>query len=190
LASNDNWPSSAAEMEIFASGLAPKDSREAAILTTLNPGAYTAILRGKNRSTGVGLVEVYDQDLAAHSKLMNISTRGFVQTGDDVMIGGWFVSKATKVVIRALGPSLTRFGVPSALADPILELHDSRGNLFASNDNWRDLQRAQIEATGLAPTDNRESAILITLSPGTYTAILRGKNLTIGQALVELYDIE
>ena len=191
LASNDNWPSSASEFEIFQSGFAPKDSRESAILTMLTPGPYTTIVRGKNRSTGVGLVEVYDLDTLSQAKLINISTRGFVQTGDNVMIGGWVITgrNPARVVIRALGPSLTRLGVPSALADPMLELFDNRGQLLFSNDNWQDHQRIQLQESGLAPHDNREAAILLTLDPGAYTAVVRGKNLTTGQALIELYEI-
>ena len=190
-ATNDNWPASASEAEIFNSGLAPQDSRESAILISLQPGAYTAILRGKNRSTGVGLIEVYDLDLPAAAKLVNISTRGFVQTGEDVMIGGWIIppGHSVKVGIRALGPSLARLGVPTVLSDPVLQLYDSDGHLLLTNDNWQDDQAAEIQAAGLALDDNREAAIITTLNPGPYTAIVRGKNSLTGQALIELYAI-
>jgi hypothetical protein len=158
----------------------------------LNPGAYTAIVRGKNRSTGVGLVDVYDLEPSSHAKLINISARGFVGTGDGVMIGGWIITSQNPrtVLIRALGPSLARLGVPGVLADPVLELYDSEGHRLLSNDNWQDSQRLQIEATRLAPTDSREAAILIRLNPGAYTAIVRGKNSATGQALVEVYDLD
>jgi hypothetical protein len=191
-ATNDNWPASAAEAEIFASGLAPKDSRESAILVTLQPGSYTAILRGKSRSTGVGLVEIYDMDgPTSPAKLANISTRGFVQTGDNVMIGGWIIAgrQPIRVGIRALGPSLARLGVPTVLSDPVLRLFDSGGHLLLTNDNWQDHQKAEIEAAGLAPGDNREAALITTLNPGPYTAIVRGKNSLTGQALIELYAL-
>jgi hypothetical protein len=192
LAMNDNWPASSDEAAIFSSGLAPRDSRESAILATLAPGTYTAILRGKNRGTGVGSVEVYDMDHAERAKLVNISTRGFVQTGEDVMIGGWIITgnHPARLLVRALGPSLARFGVPGVLTDPVLELYDGNGHILFSNDNWQDRQRNEIQATGLAPPDPREPALLVTLPPGRYTAIVRGKHLLTGQALIEVYDID
>jgi hypothetical protein len=192
LATNDNWPASADEAAIFNSGLAPRDSRESAILAALAPGTYTAILRGKNRGTGVGSVEVYDMDHAERAKLVNISTRGFVQTGEDVMIGGWIISGSlpARVLVRALGPSLARLGVPGVLTDPVLELYDGNGHILFSNDNWQDRQRNEIQATGLAPPDPREPALLVTLLPGRYTAIVRGKHLLTGQALIEVYDLD
>jgi hypothetical protein len=191
LATNDNWPASWNEAAIFNSGLAPSDSRESAILGAFSPGAYTAILRGKNGGTGVGLVEVYDMDHSESTKLVNISTRGFVQTGNDVMIGGLIITGThpATVLVRVLGPSLARLGVPSVLTDPTLELYDGNGQLLFINDNWQDLQRNEIEATGLAPPDPREPAILVTLPPGHYTAIARGRNLLTGEALIEIYDL-
>ena len=134
-------------------------------------------MSGKNGGTGVGLVEGYDVDQAANSQLANISTRGFVETGNNVMIGGFILGgggKDVSVVVRALGPSLTPFGVTGALADPTLELHDGNGALVQSNDNWKETQQTEIEATGLQPTDDLESAILQTLTPGAYTAIVSG----------------
>ncbi len=160
----------------------------------MTPGAYTAILAGKNDTTGVGLVEVYDLDQSAGSKLANISTRGFVDIGDNVMIGGFIAGPtdtgATRVLIRAIGPSLSGVGIQDALQDPVLELHDGSGATIATNDNWKDTQQAEIEATGIAPTDDRESATLQTLVPGNYTAIVRGKDSTTGVGLVEVYNLQ
>lgn len=191
---NDNWKDSPQRTEIGSSTLAPSDDRESAILRTLAPGKYTAIVRGKGNSTGIALVEAYDRDAAANSQMVNISTRGFVETNDKVMIGGFIVgnqSAPTKVVVRAIGPSLTGKGVPGALEDPILELHDGNGVTFAINDNWRDDPGAtEVQSKQLAPSDERESATLQTLPPGNYTAIVRGVRNTTGLALVEVYNLQ
>jgi uncharacterized Zn-binding protein involved in type VI secretion len=191
IASNDNWMDAPNEQEIIDSGLAPSNNLESAILTSLNPGNYTAIVRGINNGTGIGLVEGYDLDPTAGSKLGNISTRALVQTGDNVMIGGFIISGSGQksVIVRAIGPSLTQQGITNPLLDPTLELHNGSGTVIAFDDNWRDSQEAEIEATGLAPSDDRESAIVRTLAPGNYTAIVRGKNNTIGVALIEVYDL-
>jgi hypothetical protein len=188
IASNDNWRSDQ-EVAIMATGLAPNDDLESAIVMTLPPGAYTAILSGTNATTGVALVEVYDLDLTAASKLANISTRGLVQTGTNVMIGGFISvgSDPASVIVRAIGPSLA---LPNPLANPTLELHDANGVLLDSNNNWRSDQEAAIMATGLAPKDDLESAILMTLPPAAYTAIVSGVNGTSGVALVEVYALE
>ena len=178
IASNDNWKDSQ-QADITATGLAPTNDLESAILQTLAPGAYTAIVRGKNGGTGVGLVEVYDGDLSANAKLTNISTRGAVGTGDNVMIGGFVVGAGASatVVVRAIGPSLSNppFNLTGVLQDPTLSLFDAHGTMIASNDNWKDTQQAELQATSLAPTDDRESAILATLPPGSFTVIVRGK---------------
>ena len=191
IATNDNWKSDQ-QAEIEATMLQPTNDLEAAIIATL-PGdgaGYTAILRGKNGATGIGLVEAYDLDAAANSKLANISTRGFVDMGDNAMIGGFILGGGTAdVLVRAIGPSLTSFGVAGALQDPVLELHDGFGTLIVSNDNWKETQQTEIEATGLPPTNDKESAILMTLLPAPYTAIVRGKNDTTGVALVEVYEL-
>ncbi|HEX4667488.1 MAG TPA: hypothetical protein VH207_12890, partial [Chthoniobacterales bacterium] len=178
--------------EIFATGIPPTSFEESAIVATLEPGAYTAILAGADGGTGIGLVEVYDLGPAATpAKLANISTRGFVQTGDDVMIGGFIIgNQISEVLVRGIGPSLAPFGIDNALADPLLELHDGNGDLLASNDNWRSDQETEIEATDLAPDDDAESAILRSLVPGAYTAILRGVADTTGVGLVEAYQLE
>ncbi|MBA2433729.1 MAG: hypothetical protein H0V54_01350, partial [Chthoniobacterales bacterium] len=151
---------------------------------------YTAILKGNSDTTGVGLVEAYDLDTTADAKLANISTRGFVDAGDNVLIGGFIAGEGVAdVIVRAIGPSLTGFGIAGALQNPTLELHDLFGATIASNDDWKDSQEAEIEATGLAPTNNAESAIFATLPPGAYTAIVRGVNDTTGVGLVEVYNI-
>ena len=189
---NNNWQDTQ-EAEIEATGIPPTDQRESALIATLDPGAYTGILSGAGGTTGVGLVEVYDLDQTAGSRLANISTRGFVDVGDNVMIGGIIVGPDTladaTILFRAIGPSLGPLGVEDPLLDPVLELHDNQGTTIATNDDWKDTQQSEIEATGIPPTDERESALLETLSPGNYTAIVEGKNNTTGVALVEAYHI-
>jgi subtilisin family serine protease len=190
IVSNDNWRDTQ-ETEIQASGLAPQNNLESAIVATLPPSNYTAIVKGKNATSGLALVEVYDLDSAVDSKLTNISTRGLVQTGDNVMIGGFILGGggSLKVIIRAIGPSLAQYGL-QALADPTLELHNGNGALIYQNDDWQSDQQQEITATGLAPPDTHESAIVQTLQPGNYTAIVRGKNSTSGIALVEVFNLE
>jgi len=187
--------------DIQNSGRAPTDASESAIIANLQPGNYTAILRGVNNTTGVALVEVYDLAPGANSSLGNVSTRSFVQTGANVMIGGFIVqgSGPKRVIIRALGPELTPFGVPNALANPRLELHNGTGALIGSNDNWQTTiiggiitgsQVSDIQNSGHAPTDASESAIIANLQPGNYTAIVNGVSNTTGVALVEVYDLD
>lgn len=194
IASNNNWKDTQ-QSDIQATAVAPTSDLESAIVATLpaNNSAYTAIVSGNNGGTGVGLVEMYDLDRTVDSKLANISTRGFVQTGTNVMIGGFIIgngSGATKVIARGIGPSLAQSGVNTALTDTTLELHNSNGSLVASNDNWKDSQQTEIQATGIAPSNDLESAIVATLSPGSYTAIVAGKSGATGVALVELYNLQ
>jgi Putative Ig domain len=187
---NDDWKNPQ-ETVIADTGLAPGDDHESAILLTLQPGSYTVIESGKNGTIGVGLIEIYDLDAVANAHLSNISTRGFVQTGANVMIGGFIVSGASgsvDLVVRALGPSLAQF-VPNPLADPNLRLYDSNGTLIRLNDNWKDTQQAAIENSGFQPPNDLDSAILITLPTGAYTAIVRGKNGGTGIGLVEVYHL-
>ena len=189
---NDNWKNTQ-QAEITAAGLAPPDDREAALIATLSAGNYTAIVSGKNGGTGVTLAEVYDLDQAADSRLANISTRATVGTGTDVLIGGFITGSkigATRVAIRALGPSLQQFGIANPLPDPRLELRDANGALLASNDNWQSDagQAALITGYGLAPPNSVESAIAISLAPAPYTAIVTGKNNQTGIGLIEIYD--
>ena len=164
---------------------------ESALWGILDPGAYTVVVRGNNEATGIGLFEVYDLDQTSDSKLANISTRGFVETGDNVLIGGTIITgnAPTRVLFRAIGPSLTDFGVPNALGDPTLELYDGNGQLIAGNDNWRDTQEAEIIATGIPPSNDLESAIVGNFTAGNYTAIVRGTDNTTGIAVVEVYNL-
>ncbi len=194
VATNNNWKDTQ-QAEITATGKPPPMALEAAIVGTFLPGNYTAIMRGNASGTGVGLVELYDVDAASSSLLGNISTRGSVGTVDNVMIAGLIVgpvnATSEKVLVRALGPTLAPppFNVPGTLGDPTLELHNKNGALIVSNDNWKNTQQALIQASGLAPPNDLESAILISLIPGNYTAIVRGKNATTGVALVEVYRL-
>ncbi|MEY2488109.1 MAG: hypothetical protein QOC70_51, partial [Verrucomicrobiota bacterium] len=192
MASNDNWRSDQ-EADIMATGIPPSNDLESAIVANLpaNNSAYTAIVRGRNNGTGIGLVEVYDLAPTLDSKPVNISTRGLVQTGDNVLISGLIVlgQNSLRIIVRAMGPSLPMSGPP--MGDPTLGLYDSNGALIAFNDNWRSDQEAEIIATGLPPSNNLESAIVTTLpvNGGSYTAIVRGRNGASGVALVEVYDI-
>ena len=190
---NDNWKDTQ-QAAIKATGIPPTNDLESAILATLPPGNYTAILRGKDNTTGVALVEIYDLDQAAASKLANISTRAFVGTDSNVVIAGFILGNGAaddNVIVRGIGPSLTAFGVPDALANPTLELRNSNGALLVSNNDWQDdpTQAAIITAAGLAPTNPLESGIAATLAPGQYTAILAGLNNATGVGLVEVYDL-
>jgi len=188
IATNDDW-SDAPNAASIPPGLQPPDEVESALLITLNPGVYTAVLRGYEDSTGIALAEVYDMG-GGSSQLGNISTRAFVQTGDDVLIAGVVVQFHNKhVIVRALGPTLTSYGISNPLADPKLELHDGNGALIAANDDWKDSQHSAITATGIAPPDDLEAAIVTTLTPGNYTAIVRGYRNGTGNALVEVYAL-
>ena len=192
IATNDDWQSDAGAAELTANGIAPTNPREAATIQTLAPGAYTVVVQGKNNTTGIGLVEMYDLAQSANSLVGNISTRGFVSTGDDVLIGGFIVGTGSsgRVAARALGPSLGSFGISGALADPILELHDSNGTTLRTNDSWlADPGSTQLLAAHLAPSSADEPAILTSLAPGTYTAIVRGKGSNTGVALAEVYNL-
>jgi hypothetical protein len=188
-AQNSDWKDSQ-EMAIQETGLAPSDDREAAILITLAPAAYTVQLRGET-GTGIGVVEVYDLSPLG-AQLANISTRGLVGIGDNVLIGGFVVGNSngtSRLVARAIGPSLTAAGVSNPLPDPFLDLHDSNGTIIDTNDNWKETQQADLQTSGLAPTHDAESAILTTLPPGAYTAVVRGTGQSTGVALVEIYQL-
>ncbi len=191
---NDNWRDDPAqEALIEATGIPPANDFESAIEARLVPGAYTAIVRGNDNSSGVALVEVYDLNADANSKLANISTRALVGTGDSIVIAGFMLGgdgDAARVVARGIGPSLSATGVPDALADPTLELRDGNGALLMANNDWQDDpgQAAELIAAGLAPSNPLESGIATTLPPGAYTALLSGVSNGSGIGLVEIYD--
>jgi hypothetical protein len=191
LVANDNWKE-AQEQVIRDTMLAPTNDLESAIVAPLQPGAYTAIVRGKNNTTGIGLVEIYDLQRTPSSKLANMSTRGSVGIGERVMIGGLILlgPEPGRILFRAIGPSLTGAGIQFALADPQLELFDAQGTRIATNNNWKDSQQAVIQATGLAPTDDAESAILADLNPGNYTGVVSGVNGGTGVAVIEAYYLQ
>jgi hypothetical protein len=180
-------------VEIHATTIPPTRDEESAIVVTLNPGAYTAVIRGLHDGTGIAVVEAYDLDPDQSSTLANISTRGFILENEKVMIGGFIFAGgpgATRVVIRGIGPSLRAAGIRNPLLDPVLELFNGNGTAINSNDDWKANQTA-IEATGLQPSNDAESAILVSnLTPGAYTAIVRGKNGGIGIGVVEVYIFE
>ncbi len=192
IAANDNWKATQ-QTQIQATGLAPPNDFEAAILISLPPGAYTAFLQGKAMTTGIGLSEVYDVGPNVNAQPTNLSARAFVGTGGDVLIGGTIIggnaASLQRVLVRALGPSLASAGIATPLANPTLSLRDANGNVIANNDNWKDSQQADIAATGKAPSNDLESAVLALLAPGNYTAIVAGKNATTGVALVEFYSL-
>lgn len=201
--SNDNWQTNSQgqsqEAEVNATGIPPTNSLEAVIIATLpaNNAKYTAVLKGVNNGTGIGLVEIYDLAQGTNSQLANISTRGFVDTGNNVMIGGLIAGPnangSSRVIIRAIGPSLP---VANALPDPTLELHDANGAILVTNDNWKaadvsgQSQEAAITATSVPPTNDKESALLVNLVPGNYTAVVRSKTSATGVALVEAYNLQ
>jgi hypothetical protein len=188
VAASDSWRETQQD-EVQATTIPPSNDYEPAIVKSLAPGNYTAVLAGKGGTTGTGVVEAYDLDLGADSRLANISTRGFVDRGDNVLIGGTIVvgNGSTNVLFRALGPSVPN--VSNLLQDPTLELHDGQGGIIATNDNWEDTQAEAIRQTTIPPPDPREAAILQQLTPGGYTVIVRGKDNTIGIAVVEAYQL-
>jgi hypothetical protein len=204
IATNDNWKVNdqthqSQEAEIKATTIAPSNNLESALIATLAPGPYTAILRGKADGTGIGVIEAYDLDQGANSKLANISTRGFIETGDNVMISGLILGggeDGSSLLIRGLGQSLTQFGINNVLPNPIVELHNADGALVISNDNWKtndqtqESQEADVNGTTLSPSNNFESAVVATLAPGNYTAVLRGKGGGTGVGLLEIYHLQ
>jgi hypothetical protein len=192
IATNDNWKDTQ-QSDIESTGIAPADERESAMIITLDPGAYTAVARSNNGVNGVGLAEVYDLSGDSPSQLANISTRGCVTAQNDVMIGGFIVggtSGDTRVLVRAIAPSLVASGITSALRDPTLELRDVNGTLIATNDNWVDGDASEIADTGLSPLSDNESAIVTSLPSGAYTALVRDANGASGVALVEVYNLQ
>jgi len=188
---NDNWATDPNAQSVINSGKAPPNPNESAMFVPLVPGSYTAVVHGVGGGTGVGLVEAYDVDGAAATQLSNISTRGFVQSGTGVMIAGLIVggTGSKTMVIRGLGPTLAQFGVTNVLADPTLDVRDANGVRVMANDNWKNTQQSDIEASGLAPPNDLEAAVLVTLTPGKYTAVVSGVGNATGNALVEAYSV-
>ena len=192
IAENDNWRSSPQAKEIQATTLAPPDDREAAVVLTLQPGAYTAVLRGAGDSQGIGLVEIYDLQGTAESYLANLASRAFVATEDNIIIGGFIIAGGPpkRVLLRGIGSSLAG-SVPEELQDPTIELIDQNGATLGENDNWRSSKQAlEIEQTGAAPSDDREAAIVVALGAGNYTALVQGKNKGTGNGVVEIYRLD
>jgi hypothetical protein len=191
---NDNWMENPQRAQFEGTAFQPSDNRESVVLATVPPENYTVILSGVGGTTGVGLMEIYDRNQAVASELGNFSTRGFVQTGNNVMIGGFILGGETgnaDIAVRGIGPSLANFGVTDFLADPVIELRNQDGTLLAANDDWMDdpVSAAQLTASGLAPNHPDESALFTSLPPGQFTAILAGKNGTVGVGLVEVYNL-
>ncbi len=178
---------------ISASQLAPSNDLESAIIADLAPGSYTAVVLGVNNTTGTGVVDAYDISAGSPARLANIATRGLIQPGDKLMIAGFIIQNGlVKAVVRAIGPSLIAFGITNALADTTLQLRDQNGNIVVENDNWKvrpdgTSQQAEMEATGLQPTNDLEAAFVTTLQPGQYTAQMRGKPETTGIGVVQVY---
>ena len=195
ITTNDNWKESPQRSQIEGTVFQPTDDREAVIVATLPAGAYTVVLTGSGQTTGIGLIEAYDNGPQTDSVLANISTRGSIQTGNNVMIGGFTLggnNKPAGVVIRGLGPSLAQFGLSGVLADPTLDLHNANGVLIISNDNWTDdpVTATELSLKGLALQDSHESAIFASLPPGQFTVIMAGKNGGTGIGLVEIYNLQ
>ena len=194
ITSNDNWKDSPQRSQIEGTVFQPTNDKESVIVATLAPGNYTGVLRGVGETTGIGLVEIYDNSQAVDSDLANISTRGFVRVGNEVMIGGFTLGgnpPPTRIAVRALGPSLASSNIAPVLADPTLELHDANGAIINANDDWGSdpVSAAQLTANGLALPNPKESGIFLSLTPGQYTAIVAGKDGTIGIGLVEIYNV-
>jgi hypothetical protein len=195
ITSNHNWIDRPQRSQFEGGPFQPTDNRESVILATLPPAAYTVVLSGAGNTTGIGLIEIYDVNSALDSDLANISTRGFVETADKVMIGGFTLgnnNNATRIAVRALGPSLSGAGLANLLADPTLELHNANGTVMISNNDWQDdpVSAALLSANGLALPNTKESGIFTSLAPpGQFTAIVAGKDGGIGIALVEIYNL-
>jgi hypothetical protein len=191
VAFNDDWVNSDDKQAIMDTQIAPTNDKESAILQTLAPGPYTAKVASADNTTGLALVELYDLDSFGSSKAANISTRGLVQQGDDLLIGGFILggSETQQIVVRGLGPSLANNGVANPLPDPAMELRDSQGTLIGADDNWQDAQKQELIDSQLAPSDPKESAIVANLQPGSYTAVISGATSGTGVALVEVYNV-
>ncbi len=177
--------------EISASGVSPGNDLESAIIVPLAPGSYTAVVRGAGNTTGTGVVDAFDLEAGSTARLANIATRGLVQPGDKLMIGGFIVQNGpVKVVVRAIGPSLVQFGISNALPDTSLQLRDQQGDIVLENDDWKTSQQQELENTGLQPTHDLEAALVTTIQPGQYTAQVRGKGNASGVGVVQVYFLQ
>jgi hypothetical protein len=199
IATNNNWRNSEVfgivtgdqSGEIEASGLAPGDDRESAIIADLIPGSYTAIVRGVGNTTGTGVVDAYDMSASAPARLANVATRGLIQPGDKLMIAGFIIQNGdVRAVVRAIGPSLTAFGISNALPDTTIQIRDQSGTIVIENDDWESDQKQELEDTGLQPSDPLEAAVVTMLQPGQYTAQVRGKPETTGIGVVQVYFLQ
>jgi hypothetical protein len=193
IASNSNWQDSQ-PWEVYDTGIAPTDDREAAIVATLAPGFYTFALSAENGSSnGTGVIEAYDLSTTSNSTLANISTRGLVAAGDDVMIAGFILTgdsdRSANILLRGIGPSLTKFNVSGALPNPAIEVRDVNGSIVAANDDWQATQKTELETLGVAPSDPKEAALLQKLATGSYTVLLSGANHVGGVGLIEVYNV-
>ncbi len=190
LDANNDWMDNPDKDQIIAVGLAPTNDRESAMIDSLRVGTYTFVEQGTHRGQGVALAEVYDL-LDGGLQLSAVGTRGFVSTGDNVMLSGFITTGTTSLLIRALGPSLADAGLHRVLPDPELELRDQNGILIDENTDWIDSpNKAEIEATGLAPSDDLESAMLVTLAPGAYTVVFSGTGGTTGLGFAQIYSLD
>jgi hypothetical protein len=177
--------------EINGSGLAPSNELESAIIAPLQPGNYTAVVRGAGNTEGTGVVDAFDLDAGSSARLANIATRGFVQPGDKLMIAGFIVQNgAVKVVVRAIGPSLVGFGISNALPDTTVQLRDQQGAIVLENDDWKTSQQQELTNLSLQPAHELEAALVTTIPPGQYTAQVRGKGDASGVGVVEVYFLQ
>jgi hypothetical protein len=199
VATNDNWKSTELGVlitsdqsgEIAGSGLAPSNDLESAIIAHLLPGPYTAVVSGVGNTTGTGIVDAFDMSADSPARVVNVATRGLIQPGDKLMIAGFIIQNGSvRAVVRAIGPSLSQFGITNALPDTTLEIRNQDGTFVMMNDDWESHQKAELEATGLQPGDSHEAAMVATLPPGQYTAQVRGKPETTGIGVVEIYFLQ
>ena len=199
IATNNNWRNTEVggivtgdqSTEIEGSGLAPGDDLESAVIAELVPGSYTAVVRGAGNTVGTGVVDAYDMSASSPARLVNIATRGLVQPGDNLMIAGFIIQNGdVRAVVRAIGPSLSAFGINNALPDTTLQLRDQNGAIVRENDDWESHQKQELEDTGLQPSDPLEAAVVDTIAVGQYTVQVRGKPESTGIGVVQVYFLQ